>query len=69
VKSPAHTITVYKARDGWRWKWRSGNGRILAVSSEGYTRRAGAVNAVFSMEEAFVQGNRNLRNFHGPRGK
>ena len=33
--------TIYQDRRGeWRWRIRAGNGRILAVASEGYINRA-----------------------------
>ena len=33
---------VYRARDGWRWRLRGRNGRIVAESGESYTRRRSA---------------------------
>ncbi len=36
-------VIVYKAKDGWRWQARARNGRILANSAEGYTKRKHAV--------------------------
>ena len=37
------TITLYRAPDGWRWRYTASNGRILADSGQGYSRRADAV--------------------------
>ena len=37
------TITLYCAPDGWRWRYTASNGRILADSGQGYSRRADAV--------------------------
>lgn len=31
--------TVYKARDGWRWRAVHRNGNVVAESGEAYTRR------------------------------
>ena len=36
-------ITLYRAPDGWRWRYTTHNGRILADSGQGYSRRADAV--------------------------
>lgn len=37
----------YKGRaQQWRFRWRSPNGRILAVGSESYTNRQDAVDAI-----------------------
>lgn len=32
-------VEVYKSKDGWRWRIRHNNGRILADSGEAYARR------------------------------
>lgn len=37
---------VWQAKDGWRWRLRAGNGRIVAESGEAYTRRADACRAL-----------------------
>lgn len=37
------TITLYRAPDGWRWRYTARNGRILADSGQGYSRRVDAV--------------------------
>lgn len=37
------TITLYRAPDGWRWRYTARNGRVLADSGQGYSRRAYAV--------------------------
>lgn len=39
------TITVYRARDGWRWRLKAANGRIVAESGEAYTRTTSAIRA------------------------
>ena len=36
-------ITLYRSPDGWRWRYTASNGRILADSGQGYSRRADAV--------------------------
>jgi uncharacterized protein YegP (UPF0339 family) len=41
----AYRITVYNAKDGWRWRMQAPNNRIVAESGEAYTRRASAVRA------------------------
>lgn len=37
------TITLYRAPDGWRWRYTASNGRIPADSGQGYSRRVDAV--------------------------
>lgn len=45
------TFQVYKAADGWRWRLVASNGRIVADSGEAYTRRAGVIRAVGSLDD------------------
>lgn len=35
---------VYRARDGWRWRLRAANGRVVATG-EAHPRKAGAARA------------------------
>lgn len=35
-----YKLHVYRAADGWRWRMKSGNGRIVAESGEAYTNRS-----------------------------
>jgi uncharacterized protein YegP (UPF0339 family) len=35
-------LTIYKADDGWRWRYTSANGNIMADGGQGYSRRADA---------------------------
>jgi uncharacterized protein YegP (UPF0339 family) len=35
-------LTIYRADDGWRWRYTASNGRILADSGQGYSRRIDA---------------------------
>jgi uncharacterized protein YegP (UPF0339 family) len=44
-----YRITVYEAKDGWRWRMKAPNNRIVAESGEAYTRRASAVRAARAM--------------------
>ena len=37
------TIALYRAPDGWRWRYVAHNGRVLADSGQGYSRRVDAV--------------------------
>lgn len=37
---------VYRARDGYRWRLWSANGRIVAESGEAYVRISGAYDAI-----------------------
>lgn len=36
-------VEIYEARDGWRWRLRARNGRIVADSAESYTEHRGAL--------------------------
>jgi uncharacterized protein YegP (UPF0339 family) len=38
-------LDIYKAADGWRWRFVAENGRIIAESGEAYTRNADAERA------------------------
>lgn len=50
MKSPA--FQVYPAADGYRWRLRATNGRIIAESGEAYVRKQGAEKAVDRVIEA-----------------
>lgn len=39
IDEPRVVFEIYKARDGWRWRAKARNGRIIAESGEAYTRR------------------------------
>jgi uncharacterized protein YegP (UPF0339 family) len=39
------TVEVYEAPDGWRWRRRSANNRIVADGSEAYSRKDSAMRA------------------------
>lgn len=48
-------ITVYQDAGGeWRWRLQAGNNRIVADSSEGYTRRCDARYAVYRVAKMFI---------------
>ena len=40
----ADVVTIYRAHDGWRWRYTTPNGRVLADSGQGYTRRIDCIN-------------------------
>ena len=46
--SNAVRFEVYRARDGWRWRLRAANGRIVAIG-EAHTRKADAVRATAAL--------------------
>lgn len=50
-----YTITVYRAADGWRWRMKAANGRVVADSGEAYTSRRGAERAAYALIEAFIE--------------
>ena len=48
VKHTTTTFEIYRARDGWRWRAKRANGRIVADSGEAYTRKNDAHRAAFN---------------------
>lgn len=38
------SFVVYQANDGWRWRLRAANGKIVGASSEAFKSKAGARN-------------------------
>jgi DNA (cytosine-5)-methyltransferase 1 len=54
-------VTIYLARDGWRWRLKAKNGRIQAVSSEAYVKRWNAWRAYLQVDAALhAAGSRGL---------
>lgn len=47
------TITLYRAPDGWRWRYTANNGRVLADSGQGYSRRVDAVRGACRVAGAY----------------
>ena len=35
-------LVIYKAKDGWRWRLKAGNNRIIADSAEAYVTKQSA---------------------------
>lgn len=50
MKAPR--FQVYPAKDGYRWRLKAANGRIIAESGEAYTRRRDCIRAVRVVREA-----------------
>lgn len=42
---------VYRARDGWRWRLKAANGRVVAVG-ESYTRERDAIRSLNAVRTA-----------------
>ena len=42
-------VKFYKAKDGWRWRGRTPNGRLVMESGEAYTRRYDAKKAAYAL--------------------
>ena len=40
---------IYKAKDGWRWRLRARNGRIVADSGQAYSTPTACLNAAENM--------------------
>ena len=51
---------VYRAKDGWRWRLKASNGRIVATG-EAHTRKADAIRAA-----AALSGLAELASKHAP---
>jgi uncharacterized protein YegP (UPF0339 family) len=47
-------IEIYEALDGWRWRLRAANGRVLC-SGEAHTRKRDALRAIDNVQAAFEQ--------------
>lgn len=41
-----HTLHLYQAADGWRWRRRAGNHKIISDSAEGYVDRRDAIHGM-----------------------
>jgi uncharacterized protein YegP (UPF0339 family) len=55
TRRPAYVIHVYRDAGGqWRWRMRAPNGRLVADSGEGYTRRVGAFRAARQLASALI---------------
>jgi uncharacterized protein YegP (UPF0339 family) len=39
------TVEVYEGADGWRWRVRAGNGRIIATAGEAFASKRSAARA------------------------
>ncbi len=47
-------LHVFRAKDGWRWRLRASNSKIIADSGESYTRRRNAVRAAKRLEPSLT---------------
>lgn len=50
-----HTITVYRAADGWRWRLQALNGKTVADSGEAYVRKRNAEKVARALETAVMR--------------
>lgn len=50
-----HTMRVYVAADGWRWRLIAKNGKAVADSGEAYKRKRSAVDAAMSLVSAVIR--------------
>lgn len=44
------TVTIYKAKDGWRWRMVAKNGRIVACSGEAFFSKSNAYRSYCNVE-------------------
>jgi len=59
------TLVIYKdKKKEWRWKLKAKNGRVIAVSSEGYKRKSSAINSIQLLSNFFfdIYYNMNISN-------
>ncbi len=54
------TFTLYKAKDGHRWRCKSANGKIVADGGEAYTRRSGARHSLASFIDHVLSQSYNI---------
>ena len=54
-------FVVYEARDGWRWRLRAANSRIIAESGEAYRRERDAWRAIKTVKLAVARGDNDQR--------
>ena len=38
-------VSIFKGADGWRWRVRAGNGRIISTSGEAFAKKGNAKRA------------------------
>jgi uncharacterized protein YegP (UPF0339 family) len=48
------TLTIYQSSDGWRWRLKAANGRIVADGGEAYKSRANAIRAARRLQTALI---------------
>lgn len=48
---------IWKAKDGWRWRLKAANGRIVAESGEAYTRKGDARKAMWRWPQIGIRAN------------
>ncbi len=54
MNRPLYTFRVYRAADGWRWRFVAPNGRVMADSGEAYARRDSAVKAAERVQQVIA---------------
>lgn len=48
-----YKFIIYKAKDGWRWRYVAPNGRIMAVSGEGLHNKVDLLESMEVLKEKF----------------
>jgi uncharacterized protein YegP (UPF0339 family) len=48
-------VVYYEAKDGWRWRLRAPNGKVIADSAEAYTEKRGATEG-FGLVVSYILG-------------
>lgn len=49
------TITIYRSKDGWRWRMKASNGNIVADSAEAYVSERNAKRAAARVASAAIR--------------
>lgn len=49
-----YTLEIYQAKDGWRWRIKAGNNKIVADSAEAYKTKRGVERAVDAFEFGII---------------
>ena len=63
-----YIIEYYKARNGYRWRLKGGNGQVVADSGEAYSTKANAARAWHHILAKLMDGRLTVRDLTTQRG-
>lgn len=55
MRKPKAAASIYRSREGWRWRVKARNGRKISTSSEGYKRKADLLKSIEQTREALTR--------------